>query len=360
MSIGEHAHHPRPLFTHFSCTCGRELRVKRELEGTEVRCWDCRQMVRVPESRTLDPIFTSIAAGTAEFFDWRVLAVIGAVAMLATGLLFVRSAAPALEILVTIAVAAGYGLLVGGALLSESPESDEAESVTHARLAMEVIAALALGLALAMPWIPLLLHLPNFPMPIRIRRIDVLVFAVVSLVGPALMLLAFGRGVDGPLSPSQVLAIVRQRPFYVLLTLMLFPLGVILAEFAVFVASALLGWLPFLILEIYPDPDSIAESMGIHLPMIRNLGGLPHPVFVRMYGRRLAEGYALTGAVPMSLLRPANPIRFAWEILITPIPYLYHRLFCVALANFTVLLALGLQARWLAILTRSVSTRRPS
>src|SRR5262245_35293521 len=99
------------LHMHFVCPCGRELRVKRELAGTEVRCWDCRLMVRVPVLRSRRRLFNGLADGAREALSGHRFTEIAAIAALAAAVLLVPGIAAGLEAVVMMLVAAGYGLI---------------------------------------------------------------------------------------------------------------------------------------------------------------------------------------------------------------------------------------------------------
>lgn len=354
-------HSYRHLHMQFTCPCGRELRVKRELAGTEVRCWDCRQMVRVPVPRSAHPILGAVWAGLREALATRWLVAIAATAVLATGALLVPRAGAGLEVVAMMGVAAGYALVIARAAgdphVAGDEDEPEKERPQPRRVAVQAIAVVTSGLALSVPWLLRLLDPRSDSSPIRITAAGALAFAAAALILPPAMLLAFGRGTHGPLTPRGLRAIVRHHPFVMIMALALAPLGLAAAEMAAFVLGGVSGWLPFLLLELHPGAASLANALGIRIENPGDLGGWPRPRYLYVYGRWLAHGYTLIGAIPPSLLRPRMLSFYPWQWVVNIQTYHYCRAILTLLIAPVPLLFLSLQARLLGTLSKHERTR---
>lgn len=357
MSTGRNERSFRHLYEIIRCPCGLELRVKRALAGTEVRCWGCRQMVLVPLPRGRRLMRSGLGKVLADLIDKKLLVAIVSTAAVVTGLLVVSGPRVPLAAAVALLVAAfGYGELIrrGGAEpVPSTPEGEKGENaaslrgVSAARLVIRALASTAMGLALAAPWLLTPRDINHAP---RLSLLSLGLGTLAAVLLPMIMFLAFATNRQGPPEIRGAIGTLARHPRTVLTALALFPLGVVFAEAITVALNGLFGWLPFVLLELFPDPRGICQAYRIPCNSGYDLGGLPDLRFFRIYGQRLGEGYSLTSALPHSLGIPRFQYHFPWGTPGLSFTYLVIRLLETQLVLCVVFATLALQARWLGLI----------
>jgi hypothetical protein len=362
------------LYVYLECPCGRELRVKRSLAGSEVRCWDCQQMVLVPSPRTTGLVLSTLGEAIAAILSPTVLALAGLAAAAVAGLLFVSGTSlPVLPLAAMIVLAVGYGQFLqrGGERppAGDSEDDDEPDETDSpppwslravARAGFRLVAVAALGTALWLPWFLTPRRLGVTP---RLSAGSLALGLAAMMLLPLVVLAAFASDRSRPLSARHLAGALRRHLAAFLFALLLFPLAAVLAELVAFGLTGFLGWLPFFLLELSPEPRATCQAYGIPYQHDFPLGGIPDRRFLRMYLDHLGQGYTLVGSIPHSLGVPRFQINFPWADQVVGYSYLALRMLATQLIFWLLFLFLALQAAWLGRLAtldlRTSPTREP-
>jgi hypothetical protein len=165
------------------------------------------------------------------------------------------------------------------------------------------------------------------------------------------------------------LAGTRRYPLTTLGAVLVFPLGLVLAEGALVGLTYSQGWLPYMVLDLAPRPG--AEAVFGGRPELTSgnavdFSELPARSILRVYALGLRRGHALLGDLPASL-RHGTTARldtgyafldlFHWQDRVDPTAYLMVRFAYSALILTGVLSLVTLQGRWLRRIG-SVDSRR--
>lgn len=347
------------LFTIIRCPCGRELRVKRALVGTEVRCWDCHQMVLVPIPRTTGIVALAMVRGLNEF-AWREVVVATAVASaIVTGFLMVDNLVRPIGVASTaILVAAVYGELIrrtGSATADANRDADGEDNEREEQagrpavtwIAFRAVVAVVAGLILTATWLSPkrdFLHTPRLTPP-------TLAVAIAGcIILPLAMLIANACDKGRPLGPRRVLGAVARHPLWFALSLLLLPLAIIIAEVTILALLSFLGWMPFFVLELFPNPQAVCERFGVPYIADHFIGGLPDPKFGQIYAMRLGQGYSLLAAIPYSLPMYRFPSGFPWGVPVLTFAYLAQRVLYTQLMFWIITFILVAEVRLLALI----------
>lgn len=348
------------LYTIIKCPCGSDLRVKRALAGTEVRCWACHQMVMVPIPPTSGLVARAVGLGLVEVSRKEVIAATGVAAAVVTALLYASEAgAPYAAAAAMIAAAVGYGELIRLSDLNSLPpaeEDDEDEEAPddargrpsrYAWFVFRGLAAVVVGLSVSAPWLITprdFEHLPRLTKPAQI----LLLAGSVGL--PLLMLLAYAQDSTGPLGLRRAVRAIVRHPLVLLASLVLLPLGMVLAETMTVAFTSFIGWFPFVLLEIFPGSERLCNRLGIPWTVDHYIGGWPGPRYYRLYEIRLAQGYTMLGALPHSLGLQRFQLGFPWGAPVLTHAYLFLRSWLTLGMLWIIFWLLALQARWLGVL----------
>jgi hypothetical protein len=156
----------------------------------------------------------------------------------------------------------------------------------------------------------------------------------------------------------EVLRSLAWHPLATLLVLAVVPFGLIAAEVLGVLVSCWLGWFAFYVVDLFPNTLKIVQKYGIYSAIFNNVYfvELNH---LNLYGHHLAHGMPLSSALPVSLGQPRHAYDGPWTIETGDVAYLLVRAAHTAVIVFVWLVALTLQAHWLAQVARLELRRRP-
>lgn len=207
------------------------------------------------------------------------------------------------------------------------------------------------GIATVLIWIlPYLLRYADRALTGRRRPLNAAELAPLAVVCwiavPLVLLLISARVNGGSAGSSRALAAARRHPLAILNALLLVPLGMILLELLLLVATWQQGRLPNLVLDLFPTPRGILPVPGNPFPTI-DVTSLPDSRLLDFYGQGLRKGYTLTGAIPASLPLGIDTYESAANVAVDSRVYLALRLILATLIYWATASLLVIQARWL-------------
>jgi hypothetical protein len=351
MSIVEPDRPSTRKFLSVVCPCGRGLRAPTDLAGQEISCWECQRKVRVPVPHSPERAFRVIHDALPEVFEirWLALLFLGAVAL--TGVLCVPDIGIPLGTLVLILGALAYGELIRQCGVDFWDFDDWKQP---GQLAARVGVAIVFGVCMAAP---MLLGRGGLGTAPRFSTLGFLLGLVASAVLPLAMFVTYARDNDGPMGWRRAGGMLWRNPLATFLALLLFPLGVMVAELVLIVATSYQGMFPFLVLDLFPDSDYFAAQYKI--PKFGNYTKfeLPETRFYQLYLRRLHHGFTLTSALPASLSRKTDVLASPWTLELVDSGYLMIRAIYTQVAMMILLVFLAVQARWLGAISILESKR---
>lgn len=327
------------------CPCGRALRAKIELAGTEIPCWECHRKVLVPFPRSAGEVIHALRQGWDDVFETPLFRLLIGVAVVFTAVLAVPRWGVALGAVGFVLAAFGYGALirrVGDAGVRGEDRAAEAdEPAGPRRWLARGGAALLFGIGLSAPF---LLARGGIGQPARFAGVLVPLLAVAVFgLWPLVMLAAFG-----PSGPRAARAIVRWRWRSALGVLALVPLTLVVLECMIVFTSFFLGFFGGLMIDLVPTPPGLRERLGVAPDWIYHFGEPADIHFLDVYFNRLCHGYTLTGAIPPSLMLPASTVDKYWATSRDADLFFIFQVAFTALIHTCVLSAFALQACWLA------------
>jgi hypothetical protein len=330
-----------------ACPCGRLLRAKAEMAGSEISCWECHRKVVVPCPRAgPEETARALRRGWDDTFRLESLGLVFLTGALVAAVLSVPGAGVWLGTGVLVAAAAGYGELVrrGGLIAGDraEPRRDRPR-----RLASRALATVLFGTALAAPY---LLSPNGVGHAARVVGLGWLPVFAGLIVFPSAVVVAFARDRSGPLGVRRVLTSGVRHPVAACAALAVLPLAAAVAEGLLFALANHFNMLCFLLLDLFPKPEAAGRVFGIPAHGDFSFGVAADERFLRMYAHRLGQGYTLLGAVPPSLSLRPDLLRTPYQYSMTETGYLLGRFALTQVAATVLLAALSLQARWLALI----------
>lgn len=351
-SVGTFAKH----YLTVVCPCGRPLRAKVELAGSEISCWECHKRVSVPRERaTTAETIGALRAGWNRVFSAEMVGVVLLAAVVVTGLMCVVNAGIPLALVAIVVIAVGYGELIrrDGFLGSSEPEPVERSSRSPW---VQGAAALVLGLCL---WAPFLLSPQGVGSSARIVGTGWLAVAAGTLFVPLVMLALFGRDRSGRLGARNALRAAVRHPLAMLAALAIVPLAAVLLEGLLVALTRYFDTLGYLLGDFFPQTEAAGRLLNNATYSLYAPGASSEPSVLNVYLHQLSHGYSLLGAIPPSLsLRMA---RSAHQISLgqPDTQYFLFRVAATLLSATVMLLALALQARWLGLIASLEATKQP-
>ncbi|WP_435016326.1 hypothetical protein TA3x_003891 [Tundrisphaera sp. TA3] len=342
------ASHRTATFVPVPCRCGRLLRAKSELIGSEIQCWDCHQMVVVPCPRQPGQSGRAFSEGLRSAFRPDSLARI----LLASAAIALAMTIPRIGLLAGGVALAVAGVALVGRTLERSSRGEVPPEPVGGRAAAVALAAqaataaaMAAGTVVSLWGMGVLLH--------RGQRWDwanYAVFAATWTIGPIASLMAFGRARRGWLGVRNGLMVAIRHPMMTFLSLAIVPMALVASEFLVAIGTMLGGAFAFFTLDLLP---CLAGSQIIN--------GLPHyngvdfrsltiDSYLRLYWESLGRGYTFSGALPASLSLPTTNGLSSQGLYVQSSTYLAIRALLTFLVVSVMMTAATLQAAWLGAL----------
>lgn len=342
-------------FVPVPCRCGRLLRAKYDQIGTEIQCWDCRQMVVVPCPKQPGQEGLAFARGCRVAAEQ---ATVGRVILAASGVALAMLV-PGFGLHAAAAMLAVAGVaLIGRTLDRTSRGTIEVEPIRGRRRAVLVATrCLVAGLMAAATVLALWGMDYSHQRGPRWDRAGRVLFAVTWTVFPLVALAVFGRDRRSCLGVRQGLRVAARHPGMMILVLAVVPASVVLAEMMLVVGTIWQGTFPFLVLDLLPFPEHYIRISGI--PAFNGIDFRSYPVdrFLALYGAGLGHGRTLFGSLPASLSLPTTNDLNSAGIYVSSATYLAFRVLLSGFAAAMLLAAANLQAAWLGSLA-AVDHRR--
>src|SRR4051794_2115255 len=257
MSIVEPDKPSTRKFLTVDCPCGRALRATPDMAGQEISCWECHRMVRVPVPKSPERAFRVIQEGLQEVFEarWLFILFVGAAAM--TGVLCVPRIGVPLSTLVLFVGALGYGELIRQCGIDYWDFDDWKDP---RQVVKRVVGAGSLALGVAAP---MLLSRGGFGESPRFTTIGLILGILGLMTLPLLMFLIYARDNRGSIGWRRGVSVLARYPVATVLALSLVPLGVVVSETVLAIASGYQGMLPFMVLDLFPGSEYYAEQYKI-------------------------------------------------------------------------------------------------
>jgi hypothetical protein len=353
-AVDPHQPFSKSYFT-IVCPCGRALRAKAELGGSEITCWECHRLVPVPHRRaSWGEAARALRLGWQDTVRAESVGLVALGGVLITGLLCVPRAGVLLGTGVLVAAAAGYGELVRRGGLIDGPVREEGPR-RPGRLVFRALTALALGLGLGAPF---LLSPGGLGHAARLAGAALVIAVVTLTVFTVATAAAWGRGPDGRAIGCRRLAgAARRHPLATATAIAVVPLAAVLVEGFLLAFAWYYGALCFLSVDLFPDAENTCRMFRIPFHGVFALGVPADGRFLRMYAHRLGQGYTLTGAIPPSLSLREQVHQYLWGNPNADVPYFLVRTALTLVITTVMLTALSLQARWLALIAALDSPR---
>jgi hypothetical protein len=316
------------------------------MAGTEITCWECHGKVVVPHPRAT-PWETVHAFHGAwdESFRQESLGLSILTALALTAMLCISHVGLIAGAVGLVLASIGYGELIrrGGRLGGETAEPGWR---SPRRLVARGLAVALFALGLSTPTILSILGMSGMA---RLNVFGWLGVLVAVAVLPLAMATAFARDEKGPLGLRRVARALRRHPIAALAMLAVLPLAALLGEGMLLALARYFDILGYLLGDVFPDIDALCKRLNLPSYAVYTLGSSSEPQIMRIYIRELSQGYSLLGGIPRSLSTTLGLVD-PWALEMPDTRYYAARIFMTQLAATGMLLALGLQARWVALL----------
>jgi hypothetical protein len=340
-------------FVAIPCSCGKILRAKAEQIGTEVRCWNCHQMVPVPNPHQAQRVARELSDGALTVINGPGLNSVLVGTAVVTALLAIPSYGVWFSAIALTMGASAYGESIRriGRGPTEEPDPGLLSALRPASIGKFALCSLMAAGTVVPLW---LLNARDQQSP-HWSGIGGAIAALAWIVVPLLMLAVYGRtDQDAPIGVRGALRLLARHPIASILALSVVPMTLLLLEVGLGVFLYLTGNLPFFALDFMPMPTlaPIDEAPvlydGIPYYHMIEYTNFPDSLFYRGYFDGLRKGYSLVGAMPASLSMPTRHGLDANRMIGLPWPfYTVFRLLFIALIVTCLLAAFAIQARWL-------------
>ena len=346
-------------FIAVKCSCGRELRAKQELAGTEIRCWDCHKQVLVPIPRQGSRVAQELSENALGVIKGPGLTSVLAAAVVVTALMNVPEFGLG---------CATFGLTLGGLVYGEMIRrigrgpAEEPDPRWTAMLLPRSVPNVFLGALLAAGTVyPLWFRNWGEHDSPHWDRVGAAIAAATWTLIPLHFWIACASDGRGRLGAGRCLKILAKHPVAFLAAIAVVPATLILLELGLAMILYVSGNLPFFTLDYMPMPvmKSFALFMGIPYFEMIDYRSYPTSVFDRSYLRGLLRGYSFAGAIPASLSLPTRGGLSGGAIGLDEPLYRIARFVISAVVVTCLLTAFAIQARWLGAIP-ALEKRRPA
>lgn len=347
----------------FSCSCGRDLRVKSDLAGTSIRCWSCQAEVPVPRARYQRGRSLWLFVGVRDVFTIEACLAIFLGALIVSFSLAIPIVGAGVALALLAAAAVVYREVIRLSGLQGSPAlPGPAWRVWPVRCAWGLVIALGLTAPILMRHV----IMDGFGRLIPWRGAGVAAAAALGW-GAVPLITLIGSACDrsGPLTVRAAMRAVGRHPIATLAGLLIVPAGLVLVEAAVVSITAQQEWFGYLVLDLFPSIKS--DRLPIHYLPPYDVLFPDHAHFTEFfppYAHGLRLGYSLMGAIPASLARSQDWRVTPWFLLTYDWIYTALRIGMSTLALAGLAFLLAIQARWLGLIPtldtrRDAATTRP-
>lgn len=335
------------------CVCGKTLRTKADQVGAEIQCWHCKATVEVPVPKPpVGWVARVLRRGARDVLEARTFTMLILGSFVVTAARSIPGNGCWTAAVGLTVVGLGYGELVRRG--SSADWSHRPKLSLWAKLWRLGLCGLA-AFAMVSPW---MLAQGNYATGSpRMTRVGVSLALLAASAFPLLMLGTFAADASkrGPF--RLVVSTIGRHPVGVLGALALVPLALIGLECLLYATTRYEGIFSFLVLDLFPKPDTVHPFYGIPYFGWSDYREFPESVYVGMYAERLRQGYSFVTALPASLAIRTNNGFNPWAMVMSDLRYLGIRAFGTLVVVMSVLAVMAVQARWLGLLS-SMDSRR--
>ena len=336
-----------PSFVAVKCRCGRSLRAKWEQVETEIRCWDCQQLVWVPMPNPRARLANEMIGRSKATVQGPGLYRLALVAVIVAAALTIPTAGVAVAGLILVFLASALGETIRRGNVDPPDAAVSWRTLPHPRTFLEATSCLLMVAGTIVPlWV---VHAAVQRSP-HLDRTTALVLGSTWLVMPLAMVMVYAREPGRRSGWRRFLAILRRHFWGLVIAVLIVPVGFCLTEGLLAFCFYLQGALPFFSMEYMPIPGNPAIYVGVPHYDSRDFRLLPQDPFIRSYFHNLAKGYSLIGAIPPSLSLSTRAGLSPAIIALVPWSYAALRFLLVVAIVTCLLAAFSIQSRWLGLL----------
>lgn len=348
------------VFVAVKCSCGRGLRAKSELVGTEVRCWDCRKLVLVPMPSEGPRVARELSIEALSVMRGPSLGSLLIAGSVVTAALAVPEYGVLVAMVILVAAASEYGEIIRrfSEGRSEDLEIPWARSIWPGfRLNLPLCVLMAMGVVLPLWWRNAGPHQsPHWD------AVGLTAALATYLLAPILMLVLHARNEQGArLDARFCLFSLLRHPVAAFLAIAIVPLTYLVLEVGITLIFYWSGDLPFYALDFMPpplNPEKPAYYAGGAYYHLLDYRLFPESVFYKGYGDGVRHGYSFVAAIPASLSMATRGGMERDTIGIIVQFYTVTRVMYTMAIVTSMLAAFAIQARWLASITSMTRKRK--
>jgi hypothetical protein len=313
-----------PAAIRVKCSCGRILRTSSDNAGMDIRCWDCRNAVHVPQPYTRGQLVLALGDQVQETWTRSNVLTIGLASLVLTLALCVPRIGFLTAGLALLACSQLYCLTIRRSGLRGSGQAGPLD--LRVRLTWLAIGGLGAA-ALAAPVLLRFAGVGSGEVGRSIGPMGLAALAIAWSVIPLIIAALASSHGPGPLGLRRMAGSVARHPIATLLALLVLPVGLAAVEALAAFMAWQYGWMDGFLRDLSPITWSYWE-------------GAKH-------------GYLLIGALPKSLLRgPYPPTKFFPDVGFTHLAQEYYFALQAAYVYFILVGVMGvlsLQARLLGV-----------
>jgi hypothetical protein len=357
------------MFIYIKCKCGRTLRADRSEVEAQIRCWDCREMVRVPRHRSSGRglprrLRAALYSTTFETIAGCIVAAL----VVALVLLL-----PVVGKYTALALLSVFATLYPARIRQES----EGVGVNEARPLVPGARGRFLAWAAKWGWAVLLAVGCVGPLwwglegPLRAtvpgsRRwipVALLALALWTVIPFVTYLFEATDEQDRRLGPRRAFEAAARRSRATVAALLAFPLAMIATEVVLVGVLSLPGVFSPWVLDLFRSAHGVDRS-ELYANLPSRLGPGLSRAARSVYLEELGRGSTLMAAIPLSLERWTRvhyvmetkvPVASWRRVLLDPTAYLVMRLAATTFIIAVGMVVLAAQAFWLSVIARSGS-----
>lgn len=338
------------------CQCGKTLRAREEQAGGTVRCWSCHTDVTVPRRGLQKKLLRDSIRGARAVWAAETLLLIVAWGIGMALALSIPWAGSVLAFLLAAYAGVRYCLRIWrGDTLSPAPFNPDASPAARWRSRVRWGLAGAFGaLGLLCPFIVRHGVMDGLGLGARFGSVLIHPLAAVCWLLVPLILFAVAAG-DGDrrLGVRRALAAATRHPLGTVLSLLIFPLGMVLLELGVIAVAWQQVWLGGFVSDLFPEPTAVRyHPVRMHYGAVDSTN-MPDFQIFDLYRGALRKGYTLTGALPASLVRGYHTRFGMGKMNVEPPVYLAVRGIFTALIFMAIGALLAIQSSWLGLIARA-------
>ena len=347
-------------FVALTCSCGRGLRAKSDLVGTEIRCWDCHKMVLVPLPNHGQRVARELSQNALEVIKGPGLNSVLAAAIVLTGVLCLPDYGGWGAVLVFAMGASAYGEIIQR--VSRGPSEQARIPWSKVLIPRSILKLLLCVLMAAGTVFPLWILNAGVQRSPHLDWRGLSILGVTWCLAPLLMMIVYSQRTDGTTQPvRESLRLLARHPIAVLAALAVIPFTMILIEVGLDLIFYIPGNLPFFALDFMPMPQTPEKPVmyeGVPYYHLIDYRSYPDTKFIAGYFDGLKHGYSFVTAIPASLAVSSRAGMNPEVISSVPLVYGVARGLITLVIVTCLIASFAIQARWLGSIA-ALERKRP-